>query len=297
MRTRIALAALIPLLAAGCSSSSSTSAKDKVQASPSASAVTTNATQAPGATAAATSATTTAPKATAAATSGATKVTPAVTPTVSAPPITTVAPGKVDAAQATAPGKYTLATSGYVSSPGFGKQDAKGTQTLTFTAVKNGAQHSNLHGDQGDTDQDLLIRDKGTYLASLKLTSPAFNGGKEFRPSPAVLLVPEPAKVGSAWVWNATSTDGKTKAKATNKIARNETVTIGGKKIPCAVITTHLQISGDVTYDAQITTWYAPDYHLPVKDHTVGSGTASFNGAPVMFKTDISTLMSSVTPA
>lgn len=295
MRTRIALVALTPLLAAaGCSSGGSTkAAQDKVAATPSASAAATTAATTRPAAIATTGAATRAPRATAAATGVAT--TPGSTGV--AAPITTVAPGKADANKATAAGTYTLTTSGYVSSPGFGKQNAAGTQTLTFSAVKNGGQHSSLHGDQGDTDQDLLIRDKGTYIASLKLTSPAFNGGKEFRPSPAVLLVPDPAAVGATWVWNATSTDGKTKVKATNKIARIETVTVGGTKVPCVVITTHLQVSGDVTYDAQVTTWYSPTYHLPVKDHTVGNGTASFQGAPITFKTDITSVMRSVTPA
>ncbi|MCU1594094.1 MAG: hypothetical protein JWO12_1486 [Frankiales bacterium] len=292
MRTQIALVALLPLLATGCSSGSSTSARAEIDASASPSTAATSRVASP---AAVPGAPTTTPSSGSVG-AGARGITSSA-PTVPARPITTVAPGKVDAAKATAPGKYTLDVSGFVSSPGFGKQDAKGTQTLTFSALRNGGQHSNVHGDQGDTDQDLLVRDRGTYLAALKLTSPAFNGGKEFRPSPAALLVPEPAKVGTAWVWGATSTDGKTKAKATNRVARNESVTVGGRKVPCVVITTHLQVSGDVTYDAQLTTWYSPSYHLPVKDHTVGNGTASFNGAPITFKTDISTLMRSVTPA
>lgn len=209
-----------------------------------------------------------------------------------AAPLSTTAPGQPAAQQATAPGSYLLDTSGTITygSPGT-PQDAKGTQTLTVSALKAGLQHSTLHGDQGDTDEELLVRDTGTYVASLKLTSPAFT--KEFRPSPAALLVPDPATVGATWSWSGTSTDGKTTARASSKIARLETVTIGGRKVPCAVLLTHLVLSGDITYAADVTTWWSPDYRLPVKDHTVGKG--QFGAFP--FQTDISTLMRSVTPS
>lgn len=205
-----------------------------------------------------------------------------------------MAPGKAAVQRATAPGVYSSDSSGTIDVGALGKQDAKGTQTLTISPIKAGSQHSSLHGDQGDTDQDLLVRDTGTYIADLTITSPAFGRqAKEFRPSPAVLLVPEPAKIGAAWSWGGVSTDGKTHVSTTNKIARSETVTIGGKAVPCVVVQTHLVLSGDVTYDAQVTTWYAPGYRLAVKDHTLGKG--SYAGT--MFTTDISTLLRSVTPA
>ena len=206
--------------------------------------------------------------------------------------MTTKAPGKPAVHKATAPGTYTLDASGTVTLGAAGTpRDASGTPTLTVSALRGDLQHSTLHGDQGNTDQDLLVRDNGTYGASLKITSAAFT--KEFRPAVALLLVPDPATVGSAWSWSASSTDGKTMARATNRVERAQVLTIGGRAVPCAVLVTHLVLSGDVTYDAQITTWWSPDFRLAVKDHTVGQG--SYNGFP--FKTDITTVMRSVTPS
>jgi hypothetical protein len=208
-------------------------------------------------------------------------------------PVTTVAPGRPAAQKATAPGTYTLDASGTVQL-GVSKQAVDGTQTLTVSPLKGDSQHSTLHGDQGDTEQDLRVRDTGSYLAALKITSPAFAGqAKEFRPATAVLLLPDPAKVGARWSWKAVSTDGRTTVSTTNEVVRTETLTIGGRKVTTAVLRTHLVLSGDVSYDAQVTTWYSPEFRLPVKDHTKGKGTAI--GQP--FTTDITTVMRSVEPA
>lgn len=211
----------------------------------------------------------------------------------SAAPVTTLAPGKPAAQKTTKAGTYTLDASGTIRY-GATRYDASGTQTLTVDPPRGDRQHSMLHGDQGHTEQDLLVRDTGTYIASLTLTSPAFAGqAKQFRPPTAVLLVPDPAGVGASWSWKAVSTDGKTTVTTSNKVARTETVTIGGRRVPCAVVQTHLVLSGDVSYDAQLTTWYSPDLHLAVKDHTLGKGTAL--GTP--FTTDLNTVMRSLTPS
>ena len=225
------------------------------------------------------------------ATAGSSAAQPASAPPVK--PLSTKAPGTVAAQKATAPGVYTLDETGTVTlgNPGT-PQDASGSTTLTVDALKNGVQHSTLHSDNtGDTEEDLLVRSTGTYAASLKLTSPAFT--KEFRPSPAVLLVPDPAKTGSAWSWNATSTDGKTTAAATNKISGSQTLVIGGTKVLCAVVQTHLVLAGDIDYTTDLTTYWSPEYRLPVKTHATGKG--SYNGFP--FTTDITSTMRSVKPA
>jgi hypothetical protein len=205
-------------------------------------------------------------------------------------PATTRATAAAAALQGTAPGTYTSDTSGSVTI-GASKQDAAGTQTLTISALRGGTQHSTVHGDQGDTAQDLVVRPTGTYLASLTLTSPAFT--KQFRPSPAALLVPDPAKPGAAWSWSATSTDGRTTAEATNRITGTQAVTVGGRPVATAVVQTHLVLSGDLTYTADLTTYWSPQYRLPVKDRTVGKGT--YSGIP--FATDITSLLRSVTPS
>lgn len=211
--------------------------------------------------------------------------------TTSAAPLSTRAPGRPAASKATAAGQYTYTSSGSVT-VGATPQDAAGTQTLTISALKGGVQHSRLHSDDtGDTEQDVVVRDTGSYGASLKLTSPAFS--KEFRPATAVLLAPDPAVVGRSWSWSATSTDGATHVSTSNTLVRTETLTIGGTQVSTVVLQTHLVLTGDVRYDAQLTVWWAPAYRLPVKTHTVGKG--SYGGIP--FKTDVTAVMKSVEPS
>jgi hypothetical protein len=210
--------------------------------------------------------------------------------TTTAPP-GAAAPGKPAARKATAPGHYSYTSSGKVTF-GATPQSASGTQALTISPLKGEVQHSTLHSDDsGDTEEDLVVRDAGTYGASLKLTSPAFT--KEFRPSPAVLLVPDPAAIGHSWSWSATSTDGATHLSATNQLLRDETLTVGGTRVATVVLQTHLVLSGDLSYDAQLTVWWAPSYRLPVKTHTVGKG--SYSGIP--FSTDLTAVMTSVKPS
>jgi len=210
---------------------------------------------------------------------------------VTAAPLSTHAPGKPAASKATPAGTYTYTTSGTVTA-GAKPQDASGSQTLTVSPLKNGLQRSTLHSDDtGDTIEDVVVRDAGSYGASLTLTSPAFN--KEFRPATPVLLLPDPAGVGRSWSWSATSTDGKTHIATTNKVLRKETVTIGGAPVQTVVLQTHLVLSGDVNYDAQLTVWWAPSDRLPVKNHTVGKG--NYGGIP--FQTDITAVLQSVKPS
>jgi len=275
MRRALALLALAALTA--CSSSD-----HKGSAAPQASTTPT--------TGAATSATpSTSAAATAPASSGATAAATTAAPQGStgsgAPPATT-APGKPSAAKATAPGTYTYDASGTVNG-----RSTSGTSNLVISALANGMQTSSMHNDQGDTVQSILVRDAGSYLSSLKITS--LMGNKEFDFSPAALLFPDPAKVGASWSWGSTSTDGKTTAKATNKILRTETLTIGGEKLATVVLQTHLVLSGDYVYSADVTTWVAPTLRLPVKDHTVGKGSV---GA-FAFSFDVTDVMRSVHPS
>ncbi|MDP9181369.1 MAG: hypothetical protein M3P04_01170 [Actinomycetota bacterium] len=202
----------------------------------------------------------------------------------------TTAPGKPSASKATAPGTYTYDASGTQTISGSRKQ-VSGSSTLQISAVSNGQQTSTLHNAQGDTEQQILVRDAGSYLSSLKITS--LMGVKEFAFSPAALLLPDPARVGATWSWGGTSTDGKTTARATNKVVRTETLTIGGQRVATVVLQTHLVLSGDYTYTADVTTWVAPAYRLPVKDHTVANG--RYGAFPFSF--DVTDVMRSVHPA
>lgn len=193
------------------------------------------------------------------------------------------------ATASTAAGQYTYTAQGTVTVGTAAPVD--GTATLTVDPVTDGQQHSVLEGDQGRTEQDVVLRGDGRFLASLNLTNPAFS--KQFRPDPPVLLLPEPATVGRRWQWRATTTDGKTTAEASNRILRQETLTVNGERVACTVIETTLALSGDITYRGQTTTWVSDRYRLPVKDRSRGQG--SVNG--VAFSTDIRTALQSTRPA
>lgn len=201
------------------------------------------------------------------------------------------AAGPADTTQATAAGDYTYDSEGTVTFGGR-PQPAEGVATLTVDEASGDAQHSVLSSDQNRTEQDVLLRANGTYVSRVQLTNPAFD--KTFEPEPAPLLVPDPADVGDTWAWTATSTDGKTTLKQSSKVLRAETLTISGKKVETRVIETRLVVSGDgVDYRATLTTWYAPAFHLPVKEHQKGSGTVS----GFAFASDVTATVRSTTPA
>lgn len=189
----------------------------------------------------------------------------------------------------TAPGTYTYDNSGTVTAGT--PHDASGTSTLTVDPPAGGKQHSSLDDGQGTTDEDLVVRATGTYLARLRISNPAFT--KEFRPADPVVLVPDPASPGRTWSWTATSTDGKTTAKVSARVARRETIRIGGASLATAVVESTLHLSGDVTYDAQMQTWYDPAHRLTAKEHTKGSGTVS----GLQFTTDITRVLRSTSPS
>jgi hypothetical protein len=192
----------------------------------------------------------------------------------------------------TAPGTYTLDTSGSVS---YGTppqhKDASGTHTLVVSALAADSQTFTRKNDGGGSQLTFHVRASGTYLADLQLTSPAFT--KEYRPAAAVLYVPDPANVGTNWSYSGKTTDGKSTITSSNKVTGATSLTIGGKKVLCAVLTSHLVLSGDIDYTADVTTWWSPEYRLPVKDRSIGKG--RYGGVP--FSSDTTNVMRSVTPS
>lgn len=224
--------------------------------------------------------------ATGAAPGGATSAAPRRTTAAVAPP----GAGKATARQATAPGDYVYDTSGTFSVGG-APQPVDGSATLTVDPAVDGTQHSVLDGEQGRTEQDVLLREKGTYLARLQITNAGFD--KSFELDPAEVLVPAPATVGAAWSWAATSTDGKTRATQNSTVVRSETITIGGTQVATQVIRTTLRLSGDISYTGEITTHYAESLRLPVKERTKGSGTVQ----GFAFSMDVTSTARSTRPA
>ena len=193
------------------------------------------------------------------------------------------------AATSTAPGSYTFDTSGTVTQGT--QRDAAGTATLTVDPPSGGEQHSAMSSDQGQTEQTVVVRPGGTYLARLIISNPAFS--KEFRPAEPVLLLPSPATPGRSWSWTTTSTDGKTTASVTARIAGKQTLTIGGQSVPTVVVASTLKLTGDLTYTGDMQTWVDQADRLTVKDHTKGSGTVS----GFAFSTDVTSVARSTRPS
>ena len=196
-------------------------------------------------------------------------------------------------AKGTPSGTYTYDSSGSSTVNG-SKQPVSGTSSLQVSEVIDGSQTTTLHNEQGDTTQELVVKDNGSFLSSLTVKSQAVN--TEFDFSPPALLLGDPAKVGATWTWTGTSTDGKTTVKADNKVLRTETITIGGQRVPTVVLQTRLVItntSQDLSFTADTTNWVDQALRLPVKTHTLGSG---HYGTLVKFSSDTTDVMRSVHP-
>ena len=208
-------------------------------------------------------------------------------PTSTASKPAAAAPTK--AASFTAAGTYTYDTHGTVTAGTPRKVD--GTADLKVDKPSGDMQHSSLGGDQGSTEQDVQHTSTGTYLVRLKLS--AAGSPKEFHPAKPVLGHPSPATIGRSWSWTMTSTDGKTHAAYSARITRQETLTIGGTKVPTWVIESTLKLTGDIVYTDAETTWYDDVRLLQVKTHSKGSGTIS----GIAFTTDVTSTMRSVKPS
>lgn len=233
------------------------------------------------------------PGASAAPTGGAVGASPTAAPVSGATsgPRATTAPGRPAPSKATAAGTYVYDSSGSQRTGAY-TAPVSGNATLVVSPMSSGRQIATVDNAQGRTRQELLVRDAGSYLADLQV-EPKGLPDKEFAFGTAVLLLPDPARVGATWAWHGTSTDGKTTLDARNRVVRTETLTIGGRRVPTVVLQTHLVLGGDLDYTADVTTWVAPALRLPVKDHTVAKGTAV--GVP--FSLDVTNVMRSTTPS
>lgn len=201
-------------------------------------------------------------------------------------------PGGAPAGQAvthTAPGTYTYDAKGTVTAGQ--TQDTSGAVTWTVDKAVGDRQHSAMKGEQGGgSEQDLVRRSDGTYLARLKINGGGF--AKEFRPAKPVLGIPKPATAGRTWSWTMTSTDGKTKAAYSASFVKTETVTIGGTKVNTWVIQSTLKLSGDIDYTVRETGNYDTTRLIEVKKRAQGSG--AFGG--FTFTSDSTSTLRSLTP-
>jgi hypothetical protein len=276
LRPALALLPVTALLLAGCGGSSTPDKADDPVLS----------TTAPGTTGQATTAAPAGgPSATATSTASSGSSAKPTSSGSSAAPPTVVAPED----RSTAPGTYTYDAKGTFTAGTPRKVDT--TSELKVDKPNGQMQHSSLGGEQGSTEQDVLHANDGTFLVRLKLTAGA--APKEFKPVKPVLGHPHPGVIGKRWSWSMTSTDGKTHASYSARITRQETLTIGGTKVPTWVIESTLKLTGDIVYTDNETTWYDDLRLLQVKTHSKGSGTIS----GIAFTTDMTSTMRSVKPS
>lgn len=102
-------------------------------------------------------------------------------------------------------GRYVYRIKGHADST-FGAQDIDGRSTLTVDPPRDGRQHSTERNDRGTSEQDVLARHSGLYLADLSFDQDGFH--EAFQPEAPVLLLPASAESGRRWQWSMSSTDG-----------------------------------------------------------------------------------------
>ncbi|HVE62312.1 MAG TPA: hypothetical protein VNB94_00730 [Mycobacteriales bacterium] len=205
-------------------------------------------------------------------------------------PVSTAPPGPAAKRLSAAPGGYTLDTTGTFTSDLGGEQPVDSESSLRIDPARGDDQHSSLSGEQGSTEQTVRFSASSIDLVQLKLTTPAFV--KEFRPIKPVQLLPQPPAVGRTWKWTIISTDNATTAALEAKVARKETIVIGGEKVATTVVTSTLTLSGDIDAVSKMETWVADRYQLTVKEHAVTTGMIQ----AVRFSSDTTSVMRSTKP-
>lgn len=261
--------------AAGCHSSSTSSAQDNP--------VVGSTNTSPGSTAPAATASSSAPSA---------------APTSTAPASAAPASGATStAAKATAPGKapgkptgftragrYTYDVSGTSTQPLSGTQQVSGTQTDTYDAPRGSSQHSRTTSSQGSTDQTLSVQRTGLYMQDIHLSMQGFD--EDFRPVGTALFFPASYRTGSQWSWRARSTDGKYTLDVSSKVSSVSRSSV--------VLDSALHISGS-GFDINVSQRdvVSPTYALILKEHSVTKGTAY--GANI--SSDITRTLRSTTPS
>lgn len=103
------------------------------------------------------------------------------------------------------PGAYTYRQHG-TSSSALGDQSLDGDSTLTVDQPHGNREHSTQRDRGGSTEQVVVGRPNGLFLAEIHLAQPGFD--EDFKPARPVLLFPAGAHKGQQWHWHMTSTDG-----------------------------------------------------------------------------------------
>jgi hypothetical protein len=171
------------------------------------------------------------------------------------------------------PGTYSYRLSGS-STSALGTQDLDGESTLTVDQPQGNREHSTQRDKGGSTEQVVVSRSDGLYLAEIHLAQPGFD--EDFKPAHAVLLFPLPAHRGQQWRWHMTSTDGKytLAARLTVDDLHSSARTVSGERVDTVALSSVLHLKSD---DIDLTIHQhdeAGQDALIVREHAVTDGTA-----------------------
>ena len=169
----------------------------------------------------------------------------------------------------TAPGRYTYLTTGTVTTL-LGQQPRDGETILTVNPPVGSDQRTLRQGPDLVVEQVLRLAADGAYLVHLDQATLGIR--KAFRPQPPVLAVPLPPAVGRTWAWHMRSTDGTTTVDAELRVARTETLDVGGERVPVAVVEAIVTTGGEVVSTTRRTLWVSDRYRLVVQQHDVSDG-------------------------
>lgn len=169
-------------------------------------------------------------------------------------------------------GDYTYRVHGSAKSA-FGDQKIDGPSALTVDPPAGQRQHTTQKDQAGTTEQTLVSRRAGLFLADVKMAQNGFN--EEFRPSTPVLLLPVGARPGRRWHWTMASTDGKYTLDADLMVGRPRDVsTADGTRVHTVTISSVLVISGSAVSLTIHQLDRASYDGLVLTEHAVTDGTA-----------------------
>jgi hypothetical protein len=173
-------------------------------------------------------------------------------------------------------GRYAYATNGWSQLGGGAREDLPSTTWLVAAAPSDNRQ--NVTRDMRDSDgygqtvRRLMEYDSGFLLHEIESTAKVrvlvddVTDRRTLKASPPGALGAPDSDVG--WSNSFTMSGDGVTAKITAKLVRFEDVTVGGQTIRAAVVTQHVEFSGDIQGTSDATTWLRPEDLLPMKEES-----------------------------
>lgn len=182
------------------------------------------------------------------------------------------------------PGTFLFTESGFTRIRGCLTTDQPPPSPSRLVVGPANGNRQHLERDQRDalgsgslTAADLEYRPDGIFLTNLRQTQTSLLASQptEFQPNPPVLLLPAAATAGQTWSFALTSRDGQVKIESQNRVeSLFEPVTLtNGQVVQARKVLADSRISGQssqgtLELSRRMTTWYAPQTGLPVREIT-----------------------------